>query len=84
MTTIGLVNVPDSTIAREADAVLPTRAGPEIGVATTGDFTAQLTVLLCFMTALARQRPVGRGFGEQDTQADTIVAGVDWQNTWPF
>jgi len=40
--TIGLVNVADSTIAREADAVLPTRAGPEIGVASTKAFTAQL------------------------------------------
>jgi glucosamine--fructose-6-phosphate aminotransferase (isomerizing) len=56
MTTIGLVNVPDSTIAREADAVLPTRAGPEIGVASTKAFTAQLTVLLCFATALARAK----------------------------
>ena len=56
MTTIGLVNVPDSTIAREADAVLPTRAGPEIGVASTKTFTAQLTVLLCFATALARAK----------------------------
>ena len=54
--TIGLVNVPDSTIAREADAVLPTRAGPEIGVASTKAFTAQLTVLLCFATALARAK----------------------------
>ena len=56
MTTIGLVNVPDSTIAREADAVLPTRAGPEIGVASTKAFTAQLTVLLCFATVLARAK----------------------------
>lgn len=54
--TIGLVNVPDSTIAREADAVLPTRAGPEIGVASTKAFTAQLTVLLCFAVALARAK----------------------------
>ena len=54
--TIGLVNVPSSTIAREADAVLPTRAGPEIGVASTKAFTAQLTVLLCFAVALARAK----------------------------
>jgi glucosamine--fructose-6-phosphate aminotransferase (isomerizing) len=51
-----LVNVPSSTIAREADAVLPTRAGPEIGVASTKAFTAQLTVLLCFAVALARAK----------------------------
>jgi len=54
--TIGLVNVPSSTIAREANAVLPTRAGPEIGVASTKAFTAQLTVLLCFAVALARAK----------------------------
>ena len=56
MTTIGLVNVPNSTIAREADTVLPTRAGPEIGVASTKAFTAQLTVLLCFAVSIARAK----------------------------
>jgi glucosamine--fructose-6-phosphate aminotransferase (isomerizing) len=54
--TIGLVNVPSSTIAREADIVLPTRAGPEIGVASTKAFTAQLTVLLCFAVSIARAK----------------------------
>ncbi len=56
MATIGLVNVSTSTIAREADTVLPTRAGPEIGVASTKAFTAQLTVLLCFAVAIARAK----------------------------
>ena len=56
MSTIGLVNVPNSTIAREASIVLPTRAGPEIGVASTKSFTAQLTVLLCFAVEIARAR----------------------------
>ncbi len=56
MTTIGLVNVPSSTIAREADTILPTRAGPEIGVASTKAFTAQLTVLLCFAVSIARAK----------------------------
>ena len=54
--TIGLVNVPGSTIARESDFVLPTRAGPEIGVASTKAFTAQLTVLLSFAVALGRAK----------------------------
>lgn len=54
--TIGLVNVPGSTIARESDFVLPTRAGPEIGVASTKAFTAQLTVLLSFALALAKAK----------------------------
>ena len=54
--TIGLVNVPGSTIAREADLVMPTRAGPEIGVASTKAFTAQLTALISFAVALAEAR----------------------------
>ncbi len=43
--TIGIINVVDSTIAREADSVIYTRAGPEIGVASTKAFLAQLVVL---------------------------------------
>jgi glucosamine--fructose-6-phosphate aminotransferase (isomerizing) len=54
--TIGLVNVPGSTIARESDTVMPTRAGPEIGVASTKAFTAQLTVLIGFAVALAEAK----------------------------
>ncbi len=56
--TIGLVNVPESTIARETDLQLFTRAGPEIGVASTKAFTAQLTVLLAMAAALGRDRGV--------------------------
>ena len=48
---IAIVNVPESTIAREADVVLATVAGPEIGVAWTKAFTAQLAVLACFAVA---------------------------------
>ncbi len=51
-----IVNVPSSTIAREADYVLPTLAGPEIGVASTKAFTCQLTVLFALAVAAARQR----------------------------
>ena len=54
--TVGLVNVAGSTIAREADLVMPTRAGPEIGVASTKAFTAQLTALICFAAALAEAK----------------------------
>jgi len=53
---ISLVNVPESTIARESDAILPTYAGPEIGVASTKAFTTQLTVLACLSIAVARAR----------------------------
>ncbi|MGC6530665.1 MAG: glutamine--fructose-6-phosphate transaminase (isomerizing) [Candidatus Puniceispirillaceae bacterium] len=54
--TIGLVNVDHSTIAREADHILPTRAGPEIGVASTKAFTAQLTALLALAISLGRAK----------------------------
>jgi glutamine---fructose-6-phosphate transaminase (isomerizing) len=53
---IAVVNVPESSIAREADAVLATRAGPEIGVASTKAFTTQLTVLAALVLATARAR----------------------------
>ncbi|CCG42373.1 glutamine--fructose-6-phosphate transaminase (isomerizing) [Magnetospirillum molischianum] len=53
---LALVNVPESTIAREADGVLETLAGPEIGVASTKAFTTQLTVLACLAVALGRAR----------------------------
>ena len=45
-----------STIARESDVVLPTLAGPEIGVASTKAFTCQLSVLACLTIALGRAR----------------------------
>ncbi len=55
---IGVVNVPTSTIAREADVAAPTLAGPEIGVASTKAFTCQLTVLAALAVALGRARGV--------------------------
>jgi glucosamine--fructose-6-phosphate aminotransferase (isomerizing) len=51
-----VVNVPTSTIAREASAVVHTLAGPEIGVASTKAFSCQLTVLLCLAIAAGRAR----------------------------
>jgi glucosamine--fructose-6-phosphate aminotransferase (isomerizing) len=51
---IAVVNQPESSIAREADVILPTLAGPEIGVASTKAFTTQLAVLAAFAIALAR------------------------------
>jgi len=53
---VSIVNVPESTIAREADLVLYTLAGPEIGVASTKAFTTQLTVMACLTLAFARSR----------------------------
>ena len=51
-----IVNVRTSTIARESQAVLPTLAGPEIGVASTKAFTCQLSALACLTVALGRAR----------------------------
>ena len=53
---LAVVNVPESSMAREADAVLLTHAGPEIGVASTKAFTTQLTVLACLSIAMASAR----------------------------
>jgi glucosamine--fructose-6-phosphate aminotransferase (isomerizing) len=54
--TLAVVNVPESTIWREADARLPTLAGPEIGVASTKAFTAQLSALAALSIAVGRAR----------------------------
>ena len=52
--TAGIINVPTSSMAREVDLLLPTHAGPEIGVASTKAFTCQLAVMAAFATRLAR------------------------------
>ncbi len=56
VTTAAVVNVPTSSIAREADLVFQTLAGVEIGVASTKAFTSQLAALLCLAVAAGRQR----------------------------
>ena len=59
-----VVNVPTSSMAREADLLLPTHAGPEIGVASTKAFTCQLSVLAALAANLARAK--GRLSGEDE------------------
>jgi len=54
--TLAVVNVPTSTIAREADTMALTLAGPEIGVASTKAFTCQLSVLACLAIAIGHAR----------------------------
>ncbi|GGA01335.1 glutamine--fructose-6-phosphate transaminase (isomerizing) [Blastomonas marina] len=67
--TIGaVVNVPTSTMAREADVLLPTHAGPEIGVASTKAFTCQLAVL----AALAAHMAVKRGRLSRDQEQEIV------------
>jgi glucosamine--fructose-6-phosphate aminotransferase (isomerizing) len=62
---LSVVNVPTSTIARDSDVVMPTLAGPEIGVASTKAFTCQLAVLACLAIAAGRARGV---LNEDDEQ----------------
>ena len=54
--TLSVVNVPTSTIARESETVVPTLAGPEIGVASTKAFTCQLMVLAALAVAAGKAR----------------------------
>jgi len=53
--SLAICNVPESSLIREADLNLLTRAGPEIGVASTKAFTTQLTALLLLVTTLGRR-----------------------------
>jgi glucosamine--fructose-6-phosphate aminotransferase (isomerizing) len=71
---IAVVNQPESTMAREADAVLATHAGPEIGVASTKAFTTQLVVLACLAIALARAR--GKIDAAREAQLSTALTEV--------
>src|ERR1700754_298082 len=64
--TLSVVNVPTSTIARESETVLPTLAGPEIGVASTKAFTCQLMVLASLAVAAGKAR--GELSGEDETK----------------
>jgi glucosamine--fructose-6-phosphate aminotransferase (isomerizing) len=52
--TAGIINVPTSSMAREVDLLLPTHAGPEIGVASTKAFTCQLAVMAALSAYIAR------------------------------
>jgi len=58
LTTAGIINVPTSSMAREVDLLLPTHAGPEIGVASTKAFTCQLAVMAALAVNLARAKGV--------------------------
>lgn len=56
--SVAICNVPESSLVREADLSLMTRAGPEIGVASTKAFTTQLVALLLLVTALGRRHRI--------------------------
>ena len=82
--TIAVVcNVPTSSMAREADLLLPTHAGPEIGVASTKAFTCQLAVLAALAANLARakgqlkpgeERQIVRHLGEAPAAINAALA----------
>jgi len=71
---LSVVNSPESAIARESDAVVPTLAGPEIGVASTKAFTTQLMALACFAICLARAK--GAIDSKREAQLSTALAEV--------
>jgi len=58
--SLTICNVPESSLTRESDVALMTRAGPEIGVASTKAFTTQLTALRLLVLALAKRRGMSR------------------------
>jgi glucosamine--fructose-6-phosphate aminotransferase (isomerizing) len=65
--TLGICNVPESSLVREAGLVLMTRAGPEIGVASTKAFTTQLVALMLFSIAVGRRHGLS-----QETEARLV------------
>ncbi|HEX2525979.1 MAG TPA: glutamine--fructose-6-phosphate transaminase (isomerizing) [Geminicoccus sp.] len=69
--TLAIVNVAESSIAREADGTLRTLAGPEIGVASTKAFTTQLATLACLAIGAARAR--GRLSAEREAALTTAL-----------
>ena len=74
--TLGIVNVPNSTLVRDADLVLMTNAGPEIGVASTKAFTTQLVALLLLVIA------VGRGHRMNPGLEARLVAELEALPAW--
>ena len=63
-----IVNAPGSQIARMADAVFPTHAGPEIGVASTKAFTTQLVVLYLMAAKLREARGLAKGLSREECE----------------
>ena len=70
---LSVVNVATSTIARESDVVMPTLAGPEIGVASTKALTCQLAALACLAVAAGR----ARGILSEDDERKLVRALIE-------
>ena len=83
--TLGICNVVGSTISRETDAGIFTHAGPEIGVASTKAFTAQVTVLIMLALKIGRKKGVSLYRGKDlikslkniDSNVSEILKGID-------
>ena len=72
--TLAIVNVPESTIARESEMVFRTYAGPEIGVASTKAFTCQLTALACLAILAGKLRGTITAEQERELVGALIMA----------
>ena len=72
--TLAIVNVPESTIARESELVFRTYAGPEIGVASTKAFTCQLTALACLAILAGKLRGTITPQQERELVAALVMA----------
>ncbi|MBS4166922.1 Glutamine--fructose-6-phosphate aminotransferase [isomerizing] [Neochlamydia sp. AcF65] len=70
---IALCNVAGSTLAREADATLFLKCGPEIGVCSTKAFTSQLVVLALLTLRMARMRHLGKNEGQEFLKALRVL-----------
>ena len=83
--TLGICNVVGSSISRETDAGIFTHAGPEIGVASTKAFTAQLTILIMLALKIGRRKGVSRDRGKElvralrniDNDVTTILQNIE-------
>jgi len=75
--TMGIINVPDSTIAREVDQVIYTKAGPEIGVASTKAFMAQVITIYKLAFVLAGKEFAGTEIKEEKFSASNLQKKVE-------
>ena len=74
--TLTVCNVPGSSLVRESDMALMTRAGAEIGVASTKAFTTQLVALLLLTAALGRGRGMSQATEKRLTESLTLLPGL--------
>ena len=74
--TLTVCNVPGSSLVRESDMALMTRAGAEIGVASTKAFTTQLVALLLLTAALGRGRDMDKASEQRIADALTSLPGL--------